>query len=401
MILCLLRYLKGYVKISVKGFSPERFMNLCTNQNLLLWKVKKTADGYEMYMSIKGFFSLQPITRKTGTKVCVLKKYGFPFLMHRYRRYRVFQSGLLLCAVLLWIASCFIWEIELSGNYMVTDDNLYDFLKEQEIVTGIRKNKIDCEEIEKQIRSAYPQITWVSARLDGIRLRIEVNENTLLLSMKDREAETNTNSPCNLVSQYDGVVKQMITRNGTPLVFQGTQVAKGDILVKGEMELKNDAGEVAGVNYVAADADIFIETVISYQNVKKRTYVKKTYTGEEAKAMEYRFGNRIIATPVFHRYESFDRIMEFEKQPLAALLQKNLWHAGILYRESVFREAYYTETETKELLLTEFNKFVEELEEKGVQIIENNVTIKIVETAGYAKGTLRILVKNDGKQEIQ
>ena len=376
-------------------------MNLCTNQNLLLWKVKKTADGYEMYMSIKGFFSLRPITRKTGTRVCVLEKHGFPFLMHRYRRYRVFQSGLLLCAVLLWIASCYIWEIKLSGNYMVTDDNLYDFLKEQEIVTGIKKNKIDCEEIEKQIRSSYPQITWVSAQLDGIRLIIEVNENTLLLSTQNTEAVTKTNSPCNLVSQYDGVVKQIITRNGTPLVFPGTQVAQGDILVKGEMELKNDAGEVALVNYVAADADILIETILSYKNVKKRTYVKKTYTGEETKAKEYRLKNSVIATPVFHSYESFDRVTEYEEQPLAALFQKDFWHADILYRESTFSEAYYTEAETKELLLKELNKFVEELEEKGVQIIENNVTIKIVETAGYAEGTLRMLVKNDGKQEIQ
>ena len=376
-------------------------MNLCTNQNLLLWKVKKTADGYEMYMTVKGFFSLKPITRKTGTKVCVLEKHGFPFLMYRYRRYRVFQSGLLLSAVLLWVASCYIWDISLLGNYMVTDDNLYDFLAEQKIVTGIRKSTIDCEEIEKKIRSAYPQITWVSAQLDGIRLIVEINENTLLLSAENEKTYSDTITPCHLVSQYTGVVKQIITRSGTPLVFPGAEVKKGDILVKGEIELKNDAGEVAGTSYVVSDADILIETVLPYRNVQKRTYVKKIYTGENTVTREIRFKNRALSMPIFKNYESFDRVTEWKEQPLMALFQKDFWYAKTQYKECVFQEAYYTESETETLLLNDLNKFMEELEEKGVQIIENNVTIKLVETDGYAEGTLRLLVKNDGKQEIQ
>ena len=33
----IIRYLKGYVKIRVWGYSPERFMNLCTNRGIFLW----------------------------------------------------------------------------------------------------------------------------------------------------------------------------------------------------------------------------------------------------------------------------------------------------------------------------------------------------------------------------
>ncbi|MFT3984084.1 MAG: sporulation protein YqfD [Lachnospiraceae bacterium] len=388
------------MRISVSGFSPERFMNLCTNQNLLLWKVKRTSAGYEMYMTVKGFFCLRPIVRKTGTKVRVLEKRGFPFFMHRYKKHRFFQLGLFVCLMTLWIASCYIWDIRLTGNNMVTDDNLNDFLAEQQVLTGIRKSRIDCEKIEKSIRGAYPQITWVSAKIDGVRLIIEINENAVFFDGKNEEKDTAV-SKYHLVSEYDGVVRQIITRSGTPLVMPNAEVKKGDLLVLGEITLLNDAGEVQGIDYVTPDADIIIETVTDYHDIMERSYVKKSYTGEETKSYEYRFGVRAAAFPVFTNYESCDRLTEWKRSKIAALFQKDFWYASDLYKESTFEEDYYSEKETSQLLKDGLSKFIKDLQEKGVQIIENNVTIKITKAAGTASGTLRMLIKNEGKQEIQ
>ena len=375
-------------------------MNLCTNQNLLLWKVKRTSAGYEMYMTIKGFFCLKPIVRKTGTKVRVLEKRGFPFLMHKYKKHRFFQLGLLICLMTLWIASCYIWDIRLSGNIMVTDDNLYDFLSEQQVLTGIRKSEIDCEKIEKSIRKAYPQITWVSAKIDGVRLIIELNENAVFFDGQNGE-EDDLKTGYHLVSQYDGIVRQIITRSGTPMVLPNAEVKKGDVLVLGEITLLNDAGEVQGIDYVTPDADIIIETVAAYRDTKERAYVKKSYTGEETRSYAYRFGTRAATLPVFTDYKSCDRLTEWKKSRIAALFQKDFWYAEKLYKESVFDAAYYSEEETEQLLKEGLSKFITELQEKGVQIIENNVTIKITKASGTASGTLRMLVKNEGKQEIQ
>lgn len=400
MLLCLLRYLRGYVKITVSGFSPERFMNLCTNQNLLLWKVKRTSAGYEMYMTIKGFFCLKPIVRKTGTRVRVLEKRGFPFLMNKYNKYRFFQLGLLICLITLWIASCYIWDIQFSGNIMVTDDNLDDFLSKQRVMTGIRKNEIDCEKIEKSIRATYPQITWVSAKIDGVRLIIEVNENAVFFN-EEREKKDDFKGNYHLISNYDGIVRQIITRSGTPMVLPDVEVKKGDVLVLGEITLLNDAGEVAGIKYVIPDADIIIETVVNYRDTKERAYIKKSYTGEEKKSYSFRFGKLIVELPVSTDYQKEDRITEWKKSKIAALFQKELWYATNHYKESVYNAEYYSEEEMMQLLKIDLSKFIAELREKGVQIIENNVTIKITKASGTASGTLRMLVKNEGKQEIQ
>ena len=63
-----LKYLRGYLRIRVWGFSPERFMNLCSNKGILLWNITRQGDAYEMCIDIKGFRQLRPIVRKTGTR---------------------------------------------------------------------------------------------------------------------------------------------------------------------------------------------------------------------------------------------------------------------------------------------------------------------------------------------
>ena len=53
-----LKYLRGYLRIRVSGFSPERFMNLCSNKGILLWKIVKEGDVYYMNINLKGFRAL-------------------------------------------------------------------------------------------------------------------------------------------------------------------------------------------------------------------------------------------------------------------------------------------------------------------------------------------------------
>ena len=70
---------------------------------------------------------------------------------------------------------------------------------------GIRKGRIDCEELESSIRSAFPEITWVSARISGTRLLVQVKENEVL-----SEIPPKNETPCDLTADYDGTITNMI-----------------------------------------------------------------------------------------------------------------------------------------------------------------------------------------------
>ena len=107
----LIWYLKGYVRIRITGYSPERFLNACRYKNIYIWDLKRVCGSYEMNLTIDGFRRLKEIVRKTGTKVCIIRRSGLPFLLHRYRKRHILLSGFLICAgLILFMTHRYQWE---------------------------------------------------------------------------------------------------------------------------------------------------------------------------------------------------------------------------------------------------------------------------------------------------
>ena len=73
MIHCLIRYLSGYVKIQIKGYSPERFLNLCCYHRIRFWGLTRIGTNYELYLSLSDFRKIRPYvnTYKSHTKKTV------------------------------------------------------------------------------------------------------------------------------------------------------------------------------------------------------------------------------------------------------------------------------------------------------------------------------------------
>lgn len=84
--------------------------------------------------------------------------------------------------------STFIWAVDISGNYSISEDIFMDFLRENDIYVGMKRNKLNIEELEKRIRQDFGIVTWTSAKIDGTRLEIQIRENEVEMST-EREGE--------------------------------------------------------------------------------------------------------------------------------------------------------------------------------------------------------------------
>ena len=263
MIQKILRYTRGYVKVQVQGYSTERFLNLCSHHQIYIWGLEPKGDTYELYMTLQGFQKLRPLARKTHTKVTLVQRYGLPFFIYRNRQRQAFLAGIILCICLLFCYSSFIWDIHFEGNEKWTNETLLEFLETKNVTPAMPKRKVDCSQIVKDIRAQYNDIVWVSASIDGSRLRIQIKENEDTFQENEEDIKQNTASavsgqvsqeenagkkedgnslqPTDLVASEDGIITSMITRSGTPLVHVGDTVKKGDILVSGRVEVLNDA----------------------------------------------------------------------------------------------------------------------------------------------------------------
>lgn len=102
MLNTIIRYIQGYLLIQVTGYSPERFLNLCSRKQIYLWGLEPKENSYEMFITIRGFRKLKPILKKTRTKVTILNRLGLPFFFHKYRKRKVFFfRDTLLCDIYL------------------------------------------------------------------------------------------------------------------------------------------------------------------------------------------------------------------------------------------------------------------------------------------------------------
>ncbi len=216
MLLKFIRYLKGYLRIRITGRSAERFINACRHKGIFLWGLKSVSGSYEMNVTIRGFRQLKPVLRKTGTKVVIIKRTGLPFFLQKYHGRKLFFCGAALCVMLLLLMSQFIWNIDITGNSTYTDETLLKFLASTDVKTGIRKSKVDCARIAKDVRKAYDDIVWVSASIKGTVLCVKIKENED--SMDTAVQLEKTDVPLDIVADQDCIIRDIVVRKGVVLV---------------------------------------------------------------------------------------------------------------------------------------------------------------------------------------
>lgn len=388
MIRSFIRWLRGYVRICIRGYSPERFLNLCSFHSIFIWGLNPVGDGYEMCMSISDFRKLKPFVRKTHTRVILCGRYGFPFFLARYRKRKLFFIGLFVCVILLKVYSLFIWDIHFEGNEKWTQETLAEFLKTEGVAPCMLKSRVDCPGIVKAIRKEYNDIVWVSASIDGSRLKVQIKENEDTFREGDVDV-TADDSPADLVASSDGVITKIITRSGVPQVHVGDAVKKGDILVLGRVDVVNDSQEVVGYQYQKSDADVFADTQIRYSDSMSLTYQDKIYDGKKKYQPFVRIGDKTISVGSTKNKYEYSEILTSESQ---IRIGENFYLPvfwGLKTAKSYsFVEKKYTEEECRQLLNRNFQRFCEELEEKGVQIRENSVKIQLYENSASASGIL-------------
>lgn len=369
----LVHFLRGYVKIKVWGYSPERFMNLCGNHDILIWKIENHGTYYTMYISISGFRKLRSITKKTKTRVVILQKNGLPFLLPHMRKRSIFIIGLLSCLLFLHAMSYYIWTIEIVGNSSVTTDVLMDFLEERGIVCGSSKKALDIELLEKSIRERFDIVTWTSARLDGTKLYIQIRENERAAP----QIEEKSTEGMDLQATKKGTIVSMVTRSGVPLVKASDEIEPGDTLVSGAVPIYGEDTLVKEYRFCKADADIYLQCAYSYEEKLPITYQCKVYTGAEKKLPYLRIFEKELKLPfVKNSFSKSDCVVSENKLELLKDFYLPVTFGNYCYREYELIGKKYTQEQAKKLCTEKLSQIIETLGEKGVQIIQKNVKIE-------------------------
>lgn len=366
--------LEGYLLIKISGNRVERFFHLCTNRNILLWNICPDENGvYHCFIRRTDFLTIRPICRKTKTKVRIIKRYGFPKYLQRYRQRFIFLIAFFGMIYGVYTGSTYVWNIEIVGNSYISDENVLRFLEENDIGLGTKLNSVDTDKLELAIREHYAQIIWSSAYMDGTSLVICVKEQI----KNEKPSSYDSDTGVDLVASKNAKIASIITRKGTPCVVAGDEVAAGDILVSSKSDIYDDNGEVLCSLYQYADADVIGYVDYYYSKTIPIKSLLSVNTSDTKKVYFIRFFDHYFCFPNNKvPYEEYYFLEKCTQCKLSGNFYLPIYWGSTEY---VKREpGYYilAEERAKQIAREDFNNFLKELEENGVSIIDKNVMIE-------------------------
>ena len=404
------------VRCLVTGEETLRFVNLCRNNGIELRHLVRRENAIQMEIDAENFKKLRPLVRKTHVKIHILNRHGPAFFFYRHKRRWWFLLGMTVFAGMIYILSLFVWQIDIDGNRKYTDALILQALAQMDVKTGCRKSEIDLPKIEEELRIMYNEITWVSASIAGTKLQIELREGDLKISgssgggqtgnvkrvenrennPKTQNGESETDLPANLVADEDAIITNLVVRRGTVAVRYGDEVKKGDVLIEGKVYIYNEDETLKKVDYLTAEGDVFGKYQELYEKHYQRKHEVRSYTGKNYRELGVAIVGKSFCLPVWENIlkkqleeNTLSEVWSWKKQfrlTPTFYLPFALEYTEYVPYENVVEE--YTDEVIKKIAEEELQKYLNELEKKGVQIISNSVTISLDADGGHVKGTL-------------
>lgn len=168
--------------------------------------------------------------------------------------------------------------------------------------------------------------------------------------------------------------------------------------MEGRLEITDDSGEVTGYQYCAADADIYVKTAYHYQDSFPLSHSVKSYTGDYKKGYYLKVKDQTFRLGQKRGSLSGVRCGD-ERAPAdpGHFLFTALSLGVIETREYETKTVSYSKQGAYNQAQERLNKFLSKIQEKGVQIFENNVTIETDSKNCIADGNI-ILIQKIGKR---
>ena len=80
------RWTRGFLRVRISGFFSERFLNLCSANQIELWELKPEKDGVICCITLPAFYKIRPLARKANVRIRVVDRLGFPFFFTKKQK---------------------------------------------------------------------------------------------------------------------------------------------------------------------------------------------------------------------------------------------------------------------------------------------------------------------------
>ena len=292
-------YISGYLRISTEGYYIERFINICRKENIPVWNIKKEKEiRLAFNIKIKDFKKICKIAKTTKCKLKIKKKKGFPFILNRYRKRKIFAIFLIIVIILIGMSSNYVWNIEVieeNGNNL---ENIMQNLNQSGLVVGKRKAEINTKEVINKVRLERNDIAWMGIELKGTNAIVKV------VKSDEKPDIIDENEYCSIVADKAGIITKISAQDGTANVKVGDTINEGETLINGWVE-----GKYTGIRYVHAKGEIQAKVWHTKHKFIEYNTTEKRETGNQEEKYAIKFNNfKINLGKGVSKFEIYDTI---------------------------------------------------------------------------------------------
>jgi similar to stage IV sporulation protein len=294
----------------------------------------------------------------------------------------------------LYFLSSFIWFVTVSGTERLDAGVIAEFLNKSGLKAGAFKYGLNERDIEFALSARFAEIAFVSVDIKGTRAAVVIKETKPAPEMFD------STIPSNIVAASEGLIVSIATSGGTPLVKAGDVVAKGDILVSGELTIGSaDTGFKR--EYTRAGSVVWAEIIYQSTYDVPMIYEERVYTGSKKTERSFIVFDRVF-TPFTPKitYSLYEIVRTKNTLSLGNNLSFPLSYAKAEYREFSWR------ARTRTVLQSEYAAREGALEAifrelpKEADIIAQNVRFERIDDFIRATVLLTVVQRIDSEEKI-
>ena len=360
----LINYLIGYLRIAVEGYYIERFINICKNEKIAVWYLKRDKDvNLFLNVGLKDYKRALKIAKKTKCRVKIQKKKGVPFILNRYKKRKIFGIFLMIIIAATLFSSNFVWNIEIQIENGESIDNIIQDLEETGLKQGEWKNKINTKEIINKIRLKRKDIAWMGIELKGTNAIVKIAK------ADEKPKIIDENEYCNIIADKTGVVTKINAQNGTAVAKVGDTITKGTPLINGWLE-----GKYTGIRYVHAKGEI--EAKVWHTKSTKIFFnqTQKEETGNQENKYTIKFNNfKINLQKKLSKFEIYDTIISENKFRIFSNFYLPISIEKTTYKEQKEKQVSYTLEQAKNIGIEQLQKELDEEIENKENIVNKNI----------------------------
>ena len=351
---------QGQVRVRVQGGQIGRFLTVLIARGILYENAAYEGAEFFLTLAARHYRQASVCAKKTNVRLRIVSKKGWPFFCFRHRRRKwtvLFVLPMMLAVLLL---PRFIWTIEIDGIESISRMEILMRLDELGVYEGMSAKDLVTEDVKNELLIRYDDLSFVSLQLEGTHLKVLVEEAIAAPPMIECE------KACDVVAAQDCTIYSIVTESGLPMVRAGDEVQAGDMLIKGQIVMKDDEGNESYTEVHAA-GEIYGKRIWKAEEELNRDYEAKVWSGECKQGIEIHWGSKNV-----------ELRWPFGKKKQEAVIKEKKWYLPLGDKMAVYEVSYEGYT-------LEWKQYSNaELEQRLNEKLQRQATAELQETGGIA-----------------